>query len=194
MPSIELIQQLRQQTGVGIMDASRALEEAGDDIEKALEILRKKGAATAAKKSSRGAHEGLITSYIHTGGRVGVLLKLYCETDFVARTDEFQALSHDLAMHIAASDPDYVSVDDIPEDVLETEKRIYREQVADSGKPDDILDPIIEGKMKKFSEQSVLLKQPFIKDPDKRIEELLQDSIARLGENIQVGEFVRYEL
>lgn len=194
MPSTELIQQLRQQTGAGIMDAKHALEEAGDDIEKAFEILRKKGAAIAAKKSSRGAHEGGITSYIHTGGRVGVLLKLYCETDFVARTDEFQALAHDLAMHIAASDPDYVSVDDIPEDVLETEKRIYREQVADSGKPDDIIGQIIEGKMKKFAEQVVLLKQPFIKDPDKRIEELLQDSIARLGENIQVGAFVRYEL
>lgn len=194
MPSIELIQQLRQQTGVGIMDASRALDEAGDDIEKALEILRKKGAVTAAKKSSREAHDGVVISYIHAGGRVGVLLKLYCETDFVARTKEFQALARDLTMHIAASDPDYVSVGDIPDEVLETEKRIYHEQVADSGKPDNIIDQIIEGKMKKFAEQVVLLKQPFIKDPDKRIEELLQDSIARLGENIQVGKFVRYEL
>ncbi|MCH7759389.1 elongation factor Ts [Patescibacteria group bacterium] len=193
MPSIELIQQLRQQTGVGIMDASRALEEAGDDIEKALEILRKKGAATAAKKSSRGAHEGLITSYIHTGGRVGVLLKLYCETDFVAKNEEFKELAHDLAMQVAATNPQWISAEDIPAETLDKEKEIYSQNI-DKAKPVEMRNKIINGKLKKFYAEVCLLSQPFIKDDKIVIQELIQNKIAKLGENIQVKRFIRFSL
>lgn len=194
MPSTEDIQKLRQETGAGIMDAKNALEEAGDDIEKAREALRKKGASTAAKKGDREAREGKVVSYIHGEGKIGVLLKLYCETDFVARTEEFQKLANDIAMHIAAMDPKYVSREDIPEDVVGTEKRIYKEQAAEEGKPADVVDKIIQGKLDKFAEEVSLLEQSFVKDQDKKIKDIVEEYIAKLGENIQVGEFVRYEL
>lgn len=192
--SMEQIQKLRAETGAGILDVKKALDEAGGDIEKARELLRKKGAAIAAKKGARETHEGLIVSYIHAGGKVGVLLKLYCETDFVARTEDFQALANDVAMHIAAMDPEYVSAEDISKEVLETEKRIYKEQFADSGKPDDVVEKIIEGKVQKYAEEVSLLEQPFVKDQDKKIKDLIEEYIAKLGENIQVGEFARYQL
>jgi len=191
---MEQIQKLRQETGAGVMDVKNALTEAGGDEEKAREILRKKGAALAAKKGARETHEGLVVSYIHAGGKIGVLLKLYCETDFVARTEDFRALSDDLAMHIAAMDPEYVSAENIPEDVIETEKRIYKEQFADSDKPKDVIEKIIDGKVQKFANEVCLLGQSFVKNPDKKIEGIIQEYIAKLGENIQVGGFVRYEL
>ena len=194
MSSPEQIQQLRSEMGVGIMDAKKALEESGDDFEKAREILRKKGAVIASKKSTREAKEGAVVSYIHANGKIGVILKLYCETDFVARTKEFQELANNLAMHIAAMDPQYVSPNDIPADIIETEKRIYSEQFADSGKPADILEDIIKGKIDKFASEVSLLGQPFVKDQDKNIKEVIEEHIAKFGENIQIGDFTRYEL
>ncbi|MEX0878033.1 MAG: translation elongation factor Ts [Candidatus Spechtbacterales bacterium] len=192
--SMEQIQKLRQETGAGIMDVKNAITEADGDEEKAREILRKKGAALAAKKGARETHEGLVVSYIHAGGKIGVLLKLYCETDFVARTEDFHALADDLAMHIAAMDPEYISVENIPEDVIETEKRIYKEQFADSDKPEDVIEKIIDGKVEKFASEVCLLGQSFVKNPDKKIGDIIQEYIAKLGENIQVGGFARYEL
>lgn len=192
--SMEQIQKLRQETGAGIMDVKNALDEAGGDVEKARDILRKKGAAIAAKKGARETHEGLVVSYIHAGGKIGVLLKLYCETDFVARTEDFRALADDIAMHIAAMDPEYVSGEDIPEDVISAEKKIYTEQFADSGKPEDVVSKIVEGKIHKFAAEVSLLEQSFVKDQDKKIKDLIQEYIAKLGENIQIGDFVRYEL
>ncbi|MDX1535651.1 MAG: translation elongation factor Ts [Candidatus Spechtbacterales bacterium] len=194
MAEIEQIKKLREETGAGMLDVKKALEEAGDDYDKALEVLRKKGAAKAAKKSDRNAGDGLVFSYIHAGGKLGVLLKLYCETDFVARTEEFQKLGEDIAMHIAAMSPEYLSPEDIPEEVKEAEKKIYKEQVADSGKPENIVEQIVEGKMQKFAEEVSLLEQSFVKDPDTKIKELVESYIAKLGENIQVGSFTRYEL
>lgn len=188
------IQQLRAQTGAGIMDVKKALEEASGDVEKAKDILRKRGAAIAAKKGSREAKEGLVVSYIHAGSKVGVLLKLYCETDFVALTEEFQQLARDIAMHIAATDPEYLSPKDIPHEVMDKEKEIYKEQFKDSGKSDDVTNKIIEGKLNKFVGEVSLLQQAFVKDQDKSIAKLIEEHIAKLGENIQVGEFVRYEL
>ena len=188
------IQQLRIETGAGIMDIKKALEEASGNMEKALEILRKKDSAIAAKKGLREAKEGLVTSYIHAGGKVGVLLKLYCETDFVARTGEFKQLAHDIALHIAAMNPEYISRADVPKEVINKEKEIYKEQFVDSGKSDDVVNKIIEGKLNKFMKEVSLLEQPFIKDQDKSIEALIEENIAKLGENIQIGEFVRYEL
>lgn len=194
MPSTEQIKQLREATGAGILDVKKALEEAGDDYDKALDILRQKGAAKAVKKGGREAGEGLVFAYIHAGGKLGVILKLHCETDFVARTKEFQQLGNDIAMHIAAMAPQYLSMEDIPEDVKEAEKKIYKEQIADSGKPEDVVEQIIEGKMQKFASEVSLLEQSFVKDPDKSIKELIEGQIAKLGENIQVGEFERFEI
>lgn len=194
MASVEQIQQLRQETGAGVMDVKKAIEEAGGDVARAREILRTKGAATAAKKSQRQTHEGIVASYIHAGSKVGVLIKLYCETDFVARTEEFQTLARDIAMHIAAMDPDYLTKDDISHDVIAGEKKIYNEQFADSGKPVDVVEKIIQGKLDKFAESVSLLDQPFVKDQDKTIRQVIEGAIAKLGENIQVGDFVRYEL
>ena len=188
------IKNLRAQTGAGVMDVKNALEEAGGDAEKAKEILRKKGAAIAAKKGDRQAKEGVVVSYIHAGNKVGVLLKLYCETDFVAKTDEFKILANDVAMHIAAMDPKYISKQDIPADVIESEKNIYKEQASGANKPDDVIEKILEGKLDKFAEENCLLEQAFVKDSDKKIRQLIEEYIAKLGENIQIGEFVRYEL
>ena|SRR3990167_6163575 len=188
------IKNLRAQTGAGVMDVKNALEEAGGDAEKAKEILRKKGATIAAKKGDRQAKEGVVVSYIHAGSKVGVLLKLYCETDFVAKTDEFKILANDVAMHIAAMDPKYISKQDIPADVIESEKNIYKEQASGANKPDDVIEKILEGKLDKFAEENCLLEQAFVKDSDKKIRQLIEEYIAKLGENIQIGEFVRYEL
>lgn len=194
MISPNQIKQLRDMTLASIIDCKEALEEAGGNIDEAKEILRKKGKNIAMKKSSRQASEGIIHSYIHSNNKIGALLELNCETDFVARNKEFVELAHDLAMHIAAMDPHYLSPGDIPEEVLKEERAIYKQQLADSGKADDIIEKAVEGKLKKYGEQICLLAQPFIKDQDKTVADLISEYIAKLGENIKVGKFVRYEI
>ncbi|MCG6550823.1 MAG: translation elongation factor Ts [Candidatus Magnetominusculus sp. LBB02] len=191
MISANMVMELREKTGVGMMDCKKALTETGGDFEKALDYLRKKGLATAAKKSGRKASEGLICSYIHMD-KIGVMLELNCETDFVAKTDEYKALAKDIAMHIAAANPDYVEPSEIPADVIEREKEIYKDQVK--GKPANVVDKIIEGKLEKFYSEKCLLKQAFVKNPDQTINDVVVEKIAKLGENILVRRFVRYQL
>ena len=177
-----------------MMDVKSALEESGGDREKAIEILRKKGLAARAKRAERTASEGVVEAYIHAGGKVGVLLELNCETDFVARTDDFKNLAHELALHIAAANPLYVNVEDIPVEVIEKEKEIAKEQAKNEGKPDNILDKIIEGRVAKFYEEAVLLNQPYVKDPNKKIGDLISEAVGKIGENIQIRRFTRYSL
>jgi len=186
-----MVKQLRDMTGAGMMDCKNALVEAEGDFDKAIEILRKRGAAKAAKKAGRTTNEGIIHAYIHHNKRVGVLLELNCETDFVARTDEFQQLAKNLAMQIAAMSPRWVKIEDVPEEVVEKEKEIYREQVKAAGKPDHVVEKIVEGKLKKFFEENCLLEQTFFMDESKKIKDLITEAIAKLGENIQVSRFVR---
>lgn len=192
MSDANTIKQLREQTGAGIMDVKEALNEAGGDLDKAVEILRKKGLAKQAKKADRAANEGIVESYIHAGGRIGVLVEVNCETDFVARTDDFKALAKEIALHIAASNPLYVSSEDVPMEVIEKEKEIYKEQFA--GKPDDVIEKMLEGKIAKYYEEACLLNQPFVKDGDKTIADLLGEATGKMGENIQVRRFTRYML
>lgn len=194
MISPNQIKQLRDMTLASIMDCKEALEQAGGNIEEAKEILRKKGKNIAMKKSARQASEGIVHAYIHSNNKIGALLELNCETDFVARNKEFIELAHDLAMHIAAMNPRYLSPEDIPEEILKAEREIYKEQMASSGKADDIIEKAIEGKIKKYSEEICLLAQPFVKDQDKTVSELINEYIAKLGENIKVGRFVRFEI
>jgi elongation factor Ts len=186
------VKALRDRTGAGMMDCKRALTEADGDIDKAMAVLREKGLAKAREKGARSMSEGVIVSYIHGNGRIGVLLELGCETDFVARNEEFQALAQELAMQVAASKPLYVAPDDVPADVVEAEKAIYRGQVTD--KPENIQDKIIEGKLGKYYEEVCLLKQAYIREDSKTIEGLLHDAIAKLGENMSIRRFVRMEL
>jgi len=188
------VKELRERTSAGVLDCKKALEETAGDMDKAVELLRKKGLAAAAKKAGRIAAEGAVGSYIHAGGKIGVLVEVNCETDFVARTDEFQDLVKDIAMHIAASDPRFVSRDEVTDQVLETERRIYREQALESGKPEAVVDRIVEGKLGKFYSEAVLLEQPFVKNPDSTIQELLAEKVAKIGENIQVRRFARFKL
>ncbi len=190
----QMVKELRERTSAGMMDCKKALEEATGDMDKAVELLRTKGLAAAAKKAGRVAAEGAVGSYIHAGGKIGVLVEVNCETDFVARTDEFQDLVKDIAMHIAAADPRFVSRDEVTPDVLETERRIYREQAIESGKPENVVDRIVEGKLGKFYSEAVLLEQPFVKNSDATIQELLAEKIAKIGENIQVRRFARFKL
>lgn len=190
----QLVKELRERTGAGMMDCKRALVDTEGDVEKAIELLRKQGMATAAKKAGRVAAEGVVGSYIHAGGRIGVLLEVNCETDFVARTDDFQALVKDLAMHIAAADPRFVSREEVTEDVLEKERAIYRDQALESGKPENVVDRIVEGKIEKFYSESVLMEQAFIKNPDVTVEEMVTAVVAKLGENIQVRRFARFKV
>lgn len=192
--SIDIIKELRDETGAGMMDVKKALKEAGGDKEEATEILRKKGLSARAKRAERETGEGLVHSYIHAGGKVGVLVEVNCETDFVARTDDFEELVNDIAMHIAASSPLYVSIDDVPEEVVEKEKEIAREQARDEGKPENVVEKIVEGRINKFYEEVVLQKQPFIKDTDKTITDLIGEYVSKLGENIQIGRFTRYAI
>lgn len=192
MSDANTIKQLREQTGAGIMDVKEALNDAGGDLDKAVEILRKKGLAKQAKKSDRTANEGIVESYIHAGGRIGVLVEVNCETDFVARTDDFKALVKEIALHIAASNPLYISSEDVPMEVIEKEKEIYKEQFA--GKPDDVIAKMLEGKIAKYYEEACLLNQPFVKDGDKTIGDLLGEATGKMGENIQVRRFTRYML
>ncbi|MCF7803176.1 MAG: translation elongation factor Ts [Candidatus Marinimicrobia bacterium] len=192
--SAQEVKALRDKTGAGMMDCKRALQEADGDMDAAIEALRKQGIAKAEKKASREANEGLISSYIHPGGRIGVLLEINCETDFVAKTDEFQDLANDIAMQIAAMTPAAVTRDNVSEELIEKERKLYREQAIDEGKPEHIIDKIVDGRIDKFYSEVVLLEQPFVKDNDMTIEELITEAVATLGENIEVNRFVRYEL
>jgi len=192
--SSDTVRELREKTGVGIMDCKRALADSGGDIEKAIDLLRQKGLSSAAKKASRETKEGVISSYIHGAGKIGVLVEVNCETDFVARNSEFQELVKDISMQIAASNPSYVRREDVPADVLEKERSIYKIQARESGKPEHVLDKIVEGKVEKFYVDTCLLEQSFIKDPSVTINEMIQQKIAKIGENISVKRFTRYQL
>lgn len=194
MVSIELIKQLREETDISLAECKKALEESNGDIEKAKEILKKKGESVAAKKSEREVNAGLIDAYIHAGGQVGVLIKVLCETDFVARGDLFKELIHELLLQIASMSPIYVSEEDIEEEVIEKEIEIYKEQLVNDNKPDNIKENIIKGKLDKFKKEVCLLSQPWVKDNSMTVQDLINDYIAKLGENIKVKEFVRYEL
>ncbi len=188
------VKELREKTGAGMMDCKKALSEAGGDLAKAEEVLRKKGLSAAAKKSSRAATEGAVASYIHMGGKIGVLVEVNCETDFVARTEGFQALVKDIAMQIAAAAPQWVRREEVPAEVVAKELEIAKAQMRDQKKPEAILEKIAQGKLEKFYEQTCLLDQPFVKEDKKKIHEVVTDAIAKIGENIQVRRFVRYAL
>ena len=190
----ELVKELRERTGAGFMDCKRALTEADGDIDKATAILREKGLAAAAKKSGREAREGLVSSYIHTGGRVGVLIEVNCETDFVARTDDFQNLMKELALQVAAASPQYAKRGDVPADILERERGIYRAQMEGSGKPPQVIEKIIEGKLGSFYEQVVLVDQPSIRDPKLKVSQMIADAGKLAGAPIEVARFVRLKV
>ena len=189
-----MVRDLRERSGAGIMDCKEALKESGSDIDTAIDYLRKKGLSKAAKKAGRQASEGGVSSYIHSGGKIGVLLEVNCETDFVARNEVFQNLVRDIAMHVAAVNPSYISPEDVPAEEVEKEKEILTGQAKESGKPDKIIPKIVEGRLAKFFEEQCLLKQKFVKDPDIVMEELLKSKITELGENIIVRRFTRYQL
>lgn len=189
-----LVKELREKTGAGILDCQKALVESGNDIEKAIEHLRQKGLAAAQKKAGRETNEGLISSYIHPGNRIGVLVEVNCETDFVARNEEFQAFVKDLALQIAASGPSYVKREDIAPALIEKEKQIYLAQAKEMGKPEPAWPKIVEGKLEKFYQESCLLEQAFIKDPTVTIKDLLSQKVAKIGENIAIRRFTRYQL
>jgi len=188
------VKELREATGAGVLDCRKALEATGGDFDAAVAYLREKGLAEAAKKVDRAAREGVIEAYVHHGSRVGVILELNCETDFVARTEEFRALAHDLALHIAFANPRYLSRDRVPAEVVEEERRIYRTQALEEGKPENVVDRIVQGKLEKFYQSVCLLEQAFIKDEDRTVEQVLKEHTALLGENIVVRRFARYEL
>ena len=188
------IKKLRQRTGVGVMECKKALVECGGNVDEAIDVLRKKGLAKAAKRAGRETTEGLITSYIHPGGKIGVLVDINCETDFVARTEDFQNLAKDIAMHIAAMNPIAIDREEIPADVIEKEREILRAEAAASGKPEKVIDKIVEGRLEKFFTEQCLLEQAYIKNPDKAVKDLLTDTIAKVGENITVRRFTRYQL
>ena len=190
----KVVKVLREKTGAGMMDCKRALVETNGDLAKAIEELRKAGVAKAEKKGSRAAQEGLIYSYIHHGGRLGVLLEVNCETDFVAKTDGFKELVHNLSIQIAATNPVSVSRDSVSKDLVKKEKYIYMEQASSSKKPENVIEKIVEGKMDKYFQENCLLEQPFIKDPDKTIKDLITETIATLGENIAVGRYIRFAI
>jgi elongation factor Ts len=195
MSDTSIILKLRETTGAGMMDCKKALDEAGDDLEKAIDILRKKGAIKAAKKQSeRQTKEGIVHAYVHSNNKVGVLLELLCETDFVARNEEFRNLAHDLAMQIAATNPLYVKPEDVPAEVVEKEKSIYLEELSGQEKPPAVAEKIIAGKLEKYYEDVCLLNQPFIKDEDITIKDLINQKIAKIGEKIEVGRFVRFAI
>ena len=192
--SASAVKELREMSGAGMMDCKKALTEASGDLEKAIDILRKTGMAKARKKSGRSAKEGIILPYIHPGAKLGVLLEINCETDFVANTDDFKNLSKDIAMHIAASAPMSVSREEIPQETLEREKEIYADQARQSGKPEDIIEKMTEGRLNKFYQENVLLEQTFVKDPDKTVADLITETVAKLGENILISRFSRFQL
>ncbi len=192
--SAALVRELREKAGAGMMDCKKALLESAGEMEKAVDYLRQKGLALASRKESRTAAEGLVGSYIHGGGKIGVLVELNCETDFVARTPEFQGLLKDVAMQIAAANPRYIRREDVPADELERERQIYHQQAIESGKPEKVVGKIMDGKMERFYSEVCLMEQEFIKDPDRQVGDLIKDVVARLGENIQVNRFTRYHV
>jgi elongation factor Ts len=192
--SAELVKTLRDRTGAGMMECKAALIEAGGDLEEAATILRKRGLAQAAKKAGRATGQGAVGSYIHMGGKVGVLVEVNCESDFVARTDAFQALVKDVAMHIAAADPRYVRREDVPPEAVEKEREIYRAQVAQSGKPPAVIEKIVEGKLGAYYAQVVLLEQPYIREPSTTVSQLIAQATAKMGENITVSRFARFKI
>ncbi len=189
-----MVREIRDSTGAPFIDCKKALEEVGGDYDKAIDILRIKGLAKAAKKVGRETPEGVVTSYIHAGGKIGVMVEVNCETDFVGRNKEFQDFAKEIAMQIAAANPIYISIEDVPESVLLREKEVMKAQVIDSGKPDNIVDKIVEGKVTKYFEENCLLEQTYIRDPKIRISGLLSSLIAKIGENIVIRRFVRYQL
>ncbi len=190
--SNDILKEIRELTGAGILEIKNALNETGNDKEKAIDLLRKKGAVKAGKKADRVANEGIIETYIHPGSRVGVLVEVNCETDFVARTDDFKNLAKEIALHIAATNPLYVNTTDVPPEVVEKEKEIYKDQVK--GKPEDIVNKILEGKIAKYYEEACLMEQPFVKNPDQKIKDLVAAGIAKMGENLVVKRFARFVL
>jgi elongation factor Ts len=188
------VKTLREKTGAGMMECKNALQETGGDQEKAIELLRKKGLASAAKRAGRATANGVVGSYIHMGGKVGVLVEVNCETDFVARTDTFQALVKEIALHIAAADPKYVRREDVPAEILDKEREIYRAQFTDSGKPAGVVDKIVEGKLGSYYSQVVLLDQPSVRDPNVTVSQMLAEAAAKTGENITVSRFARFKV
>jgi elongation factor Ts len=190
----EMVKELRERTGAGMMDCKRALVETNGDIEKAIDELRTKGLAKAAKKAGRVASEGVVTSYIHGGGRIGVLVEVNCETDFVAKTNDFKQLAYDIAMQIAASNPEYLNREEVPQEVINREKEILKAQALEEGKPEKVIEKMVEGRVEKFFKERCLLEQAFIKDLDKSVQELINENIARMGENITIRRFARYEV
>ncbi|MBW2437824.1 MAG: translation elongation factor Ts [Deltaproteobacteria bacterium] len=192
--SAGMVKELREKTGAGMMDCKNALAEVDGDIEKAIEFLRKKGLATAQKRAGRALNEGIIQSYIHMTGKLGVMVEVNCETDFVAKNEDFKEFAKNIAMHIAASNPLGIAPEDVPNDIIEKEKEIYRAQALEMGKPENVVDKIVEGKLKKFYEDSCLLNQPYVRDNNISIADLLNDLIAKIGENISIKRFVRYQI
>lgn len=192
--SAAMVKELREKSGAGIMDCKQALAENDGDMEKAVDFLRKKGLATAAKRAGRATSEGTIQSYIHMGGKIGVIVEVKCETDFVAKTDDFIEFARNLAMHIAATNPVGITAEDVSEDVIERERSIYREQALEMGKPEKMIDKIVDGKLNKFFKESCLMDQPFVRDPEKTITDYLNEVIAKTGEKITIKRFARFQL
>lgn len=191
---MELIKALRERTGAGIVEVKKALEESGGDEEGAIRILRERGAAKAVKKTDREAKEGVIATYLHSNGRVSAMVKLYCETDFVARNEDFQSLGRDIAMHVAAMNPAVLRPEDFSGTSVATEREIWTEELKKAGKPEEMIVKILEGKERKLREEAALLTQPFVKDPEKTVKDLISENVQKMGENIQIGGFVRYEI
>lgn len=189
-----MVKELREKTGVGMMRCKKALADSNGDLAAAEKLLRKEGVASAAKKADRAAGEGQIASYVHTGGKIGVLVEVNCETDFAARSDDFQALTRSLAMHVAAAAPRFVERDEVGEEILAEEREIAREQALKAGKPEAVVDKIVDGKIEKWYSENVLLEQPFVKDPDKTVQQLIHDAVARIGENIRIRRVARFVL
>ena len=192
--SATMVKDLREKTGAGLMDCKKALADSGGNFEKAVDYLRQKGLATAAKRAGRIASEGRIGSYVHAGGKIGVMVEVNCETDFVAKTDDFQAFAKDVAMHIAASNPLYLRRENVPSEAIEREREIYRAQAREAGKPDKIVEKIIEGKLEKFYSEVCLLEQPFVKEPDLTLQELLNGLVGKLGEKVEIRRFSRFQV
>jgi elongation factor Ts len=192
--SAAMVKQLREKSGAGMMDCKKALVECEADMEKAVDFLRKKGLATAAKRSGRAMSEGIVESYIHMGGKLGVMVEVNCETDFVAKNDDFKEFAKNIAMHIAAVNPVGIKPEDIPADVIEREKEVYRGQALEMGKPEKMIDKIVEGKLKKFLTESSLVEQSYVKDPNIKVADLLNELIAKIGENISIKQFVRFKI
>ena len=192
--SAPMVKELRDKTGAGIMDCKAALTESDGNIEAAIDFLRKKGIATAKKRAGRAVSEGTIQSYIHMGGKIGVMVEVNCETDFVAKNDDFRDFAKNIAMHIAATNPVGITPEDVPEDIIEREKDIYRAQALETGKPENILDKIAEGKLLKYFKENCLLQQPYVRDPDMTVEDLLNENIGKIGENITIRRFCRFQI